>query len=142
MLLSVPINQYRVFIVEDDADDWDFLKDAFAKSGGAEELHHFFTYEALFHYMDTLSDDKLPHLIILDNQVQGVNGLMAIDTIKLNPRLVTLKLALYSSCMQDRTKADYMQHGVNLCLEKGITLQAMQEHVSKFRDLMEAAQKA
>jgi CheY-like chemotaxis protein len=84
----------------------------------------------------------LPHLIILDNQVQGVKGLIAIDTIKLDPRLVTVKLALYSSCLQDRRKADCMQHGVNLCLEKGISLQEMQEHVSKFRDLMEAAKKA
>ena len=131
------MNQYRVFTVEDDVDDRDFLKEAFAENGCAEELHHFFTYEALFLYMDALPDDKLPHLIILDNQVQGTNGSTAVESIKCNPRLANVKLALYSSCLQARVKADCIQHGVNLCLEKGNTIQAIKEHVSRFYRLME-----
>jgi CheY-like chemotaxis protein len=131
------MNQYRVFTVEDDADDRDFLQEAFDENGCAEELHHFFTYEALFQYIDRLPDEKLPHLIILDNQVQGTNGIMAVDTIKADPRLGTVKLALYSSCMQDKVKVDCMEHGINLCLEKGSSIQAIKDHVSMFRLLME-----
>ena len=131
------MSQYRIFTVEDDVDDRDFLKDAFAQNGCAEELHHFFTYEALFLYMDTLPDNKLPHLIILDNQVRGANGNTAVENIKGNPRLANIKLALYSSCLQDRVKADCVAHGVNLCLEKGNSIKGINEDVSRFYHLME-----
>jgi CheY-like chemotaxis protein len=131
------MNQYRIFTVEDDSDDRDFLKEAFDENGCVEELHHFFTYEALFLYMDTLPDAKLPHLIILDNQVQGADGNTAVESIKGNPRLSNIKLALYASCLQDRVKADCVAHGVNLCLEKGNSLQAINEDVSRFYRLME-----
>jgi CheY-like chemotaxis protein len=137
MFNSAPINKYRIFTVEDDEDDRDFLQEAFAENGCIEELRHFFTYEALFQHIDTLPDEKLPQLIILDNQVQGAYGSTALETIKSNPRLSNVKLALYSSCLQASVKSGCISHGVNLCLEKGNSLQAIKDHVSRFCLLLE-----
>src|SRR4051794_17615916 len=112
MLNSAPINKYRIYTVEDDVDDRDFLQEAFTENGCIEELRHFFTYEALFQHMDTLPDEKLPQLIILDNQVQQANGSTALETIKSNPRLTKVKLALYSSCLPASVKSDCISPGV------------------------------
>ena len=129
------MKQFRIFTVDDDIDDWESLKEAFEENDCEKELTHFFTYEALLQQLEHLPDDKLPHLIILDNWVQGTNGHTTVEAIRSNPRFSSIKLAIYSTSIREKMLTDYKVKGVDLCIEKGNSLTAIKEDVVKFFQL-------
>jgi CheY-like chemotaxis protein len=131
------MKQYRIFTVEDDVDDRDFLREAFEENGCVEELLHFFSCKAFLQYINTVPDEILPHLIILENSIQGQNSIETVDCIKNNPRLAHIKMAIYTDSLQGKVKTEYMDRGVNLCMEKGNNMRALKEDVASFYLLME-----
>src|SRR5687768_7683270 len=89
----------RIFAVEDDADDRGFLQEAFDEIGCTKELHFFELYEELLMVINSVSQDKLPQLIILDNQIQHSSAVSTIDQLLQNPRLAQVKVAVYTTSL-------------------------------------------
>jgi CheY-like chemotaxis protein len=133
------MNQSRIFVVEDDADDRDFLTTALAILGCTNELVFFNSYEELLDYLDSLPIDKLPQLIILDNQIQSTNATDTVQQLLSNLRLQHVKLAIYTASLPAYICAAYTKQGVDLCLEKGSNMEEVNEDASKFCRLAASA---
>jgi CheY-like chemotaxis protein len=133
------MNQSRIFVVEDDADDRDFLTTALGILGCTNDLVFFYSYKELLDYLDGLSIDKLPQLIILDNQIQSINATHTIQQLLSNLRLQHIKLAIYTASLPAYICAAYIKLGVDLCLEKGANMEEVNEDASKFCRLAASA---
>ena len=129
------MNLSIIFAVEDDADDRDFLQDAFELIGCTKEMIFYYSYEELLQAVDRLPDDKLPQLIILDNHMQGITAVATIELLLHNPRLPKVKLAIYTASLPAKTCEDYKAQGVHLCLQKGSTIEEIRADVLKFCQL-------
>lgn len=133
------MNQSIIFVVEDDADDSDFLHDALELLGCAKDLLFFNSYEELLECLDKLPVDKLPHLIILETHIQGVNATSTVHELLSDIRLRPVKLAIYTASLPAYICERYIRQGVHLCLEKGSTMEAINKDASKFCCLAESA---
>ncbi|HEY1112693.1 MAG TPA: hypothetical protein VGE66_04005 [Chitinophagaceae bacterium] len=126
------MTQSRIFAVEDDVEDRTFLQEAFKVNGCTKELLFLELFEELQMFLNNLSLDKLPQLIILDNYINSISAVSTIDLLVHNPRLAHVKLAIYTTSLPARTCADYIAQGVHLCLQKGSTAEQINEDVTKF----------
>jgi CheY-like chemotaxis protein len=133
------MNQSIIFVVEDDADDRDFLHNALETLGCAKELVFFDSYKGLLECLDRLPVDQLPILIILETHIQGVNATTTVHLLLSDIRLQPVKLAIYTASLPAGICERYIRQGVHLCLEKGSNIGAVNEDASKFCWLAESA---
>lgn len=133
------MNQFRIFVVEDDADDRDSLCDALELTGWTKELVFFNTYEGLLECLDGLPVNKLPQLVIQENDIQGINVTATVHQLLSNSRLLPVKSAIYTTSLPACICEYYTRQGVHLCLEKGFTMKADNEDASKFCQLTGSA---
>lgn len=133
------MNQSIIFVVEDGADDRDFLHDALELLGCAKELVFFNNYEELIECLDRLPVDQLPILIILETHIQGVNATDTVHLLLNDLHLRHIKLAIYTASLPACICERYIKQGVHLCLEKGSNMQTVNEDAFKFCKLAASA---
>jgi CheY-like chemotaxis protein len=140
--LIASMNQSRIFVVEDDADDREFLQDALELLDCTNELVFFYSYEELLECLESLPVDKLPHLIVLENHIQSINAAVTVHQLLSNIRLLPVKLAIYTASLPACICERYTRQGVHLCVEKGSNMVAVNEDASQFCQLAARAQES
>ena len=63
-----------ILLAEDDIDDQELLAEAFSQIDPAIELHSFSTGKHFLSHVESLPDDELPGLMILDYNIPEING--------------------------------------------------------------------
>lgn len=126
------MKQAIIFVVEDDADDREFLHDALELLGCAKDLLFFNSYEELLERLDRMPVEQLPILIILESHIQGVNATDTVHELLSDLHFRHIKLAIYTASLPACICERYMKQGVHLCLEKGSNREAVNEDASKF----------
>lgn len=131
------MKKYRVFIVEDDSDDYDFLRDAFTEVGCTYEIQHYRSADELLKTLSSSSTDQYPDLIVLDHQIPGRNGSEAVHQIRLDKDLDCIALIVYSTTVPPSLQEKLIRQGVDLCTLKGNTAQDILNHVQEFYNLVQ-----
>lgn len=126
------MKQYRVFIVEDDDDDFDFLKEALIAYGCTHDIQHFTNADQLLDALSGSSSDEYPDLIVLDHQTPGRNGSDTIHQIRSNKDLDSIAVVIYSSSLPTSLQEKLLAHGADLCKVKGSSAHAILQHVQEF----------
>lgn len=91
------MNVPHVLIVDDDIDDIVIYTQAFEQSRHFLQTSFFQTSEAVIPYLNSLSDEQLPHLIITDLNMPKLNGFELLRQLKSCPRLKQISVLVCST---------------------------------------------
>lgn len=130
------MKNYRVFVVEDDPDDWLFLKEAFDEVQCTNELKHFSEPDTLLKELDTLATDQYPHLVVLDNRTTRLNSREVTERLRSDPRFDPIAIIVYTSAVVPRMEEELRQSGADLCMAKGHSSVELRRHVQRFCELV------
>ena len=100
-------SKHKVFIVDDDADDRESIRDAFLENDHEHEYMFMQTGDQLMKHLDTESLDKNYSVILLDLNMPGKDGRDVLKEIKENKKLNTIPVIVLttSSSKNDREKS-------------------------------------
>jgi CheY-like chemotaxis protein len=130
------MEKYRAFVVEDDPDDWLFLKEAFEDVQCTDELRHYSEPATLLQELESLTAEQYPQLIVLDNKTQGLNSREVTERLRADSRYNHITIVVYTSAVAPRMAEDLQQCGADLCLAKGASSTELRHHVTRFCDLV------
>ena len=109
-------NSRQVFIVDDDEDDRNFLRDAFLENGYPD---HFVLFETGVMMMESLLESAvLPSLIIIDLHMPGRGGGDIVNEIKSNPKFKSIPVILFTTGLIIETKIQLLRQGTNCVVAK------------------------
>jgi len=128
-----------ILLADDDPDDRQLTRDAFAQNRLANELHTVEDGEELLEYLrrrgkyENLKNKPLPGLILLDLKLPFVMGLDVLKWIRDQPNLVPVVIILTASA-EDEDIASAYHLGANAFLTKPSEASKLQDIVKAIKD--------
>jgi len=121
------INRHNILIVDDDADDREIMKDAFAASSENGNYTFLENGDKLLEYLEQTADNGLPALILLDLNMPGKDGRETLKEIKTDKRFSHIPIVVFttSSALRDRTTS--YELGANCFITKPDTFHKLIE---------------
>ena len=120
----------RVLLVDDNVTDLELMVAAFEECLDVQLTTHTHAPSALHWVEDQVSSDRLPHLVLLDLHMPGMDGLAWLQAIRQQPALSQLPVLLYSL-----TPSDLQQQVEQLQVcgywQKPMTLSEMQNQAER-----------
>lgn len=118
----------KILIADDDPEDLELIEEAILITKQEVELHKFTNGLTAIEYLNTMNDNELPHLIILDYNMPELNGAQLLSSMNSRPRYKTIPKVIVSTsnaplhiqeCMRNGAagyivKPDSMQELYNL----------------------------
>ena len=133
----------KVILVEDDPDDRDLFDDFFSKRNDVELLPPVTNGVELIDYLETIShEDKLPDLIVLDQNMPKMNGKQTLKILKTSKRFSRITAVVYSTYADSSLIVECMKLGANMVASKPIDDDGYQKMMDDFLQLLETNQKA
>jgi CheY-like chemotaxis protein len=86
-----------VFLAEDDIDDQEFLTEALLDIDGTIRVHVEKSGDKAVGYLETLSDERLPCLIVLDYNLPLVSGHQILQNMQHYPRYKDITKVVWST---------------------------------------------
>lgn len=119
--------RHSIVIVDDDADDRDIIRDAFAMS--LQEPHFVFLEngERLLDHLAQLDNGQLPSLIMLDLNMPGKDGKETLNLIKTDNRLQCIPTVVFTTSSSYRDKQTVYNLGANCFISKPDTFNKLIE---------------
>lgn len=121
---TVPIT---ILLVDDDADDREMAREAFADSHLRNDLHCVETGEEMLSYLrregayaDPASSPT-PGLVLLDLNMPGIGGREALQRMKADPGLKHIPVIVMTTSKADEDILNSYQHGANSYITKPVT---------------------
>ena len=113
-------NRRNILIVDDDADDREIMKDAFAASSENGEYAFLENGDKLLEYLEQNVDDGLPALILLDLNMPGKDGRETLKEIKTDKRFSHIPIVVFttSSAPRDRTASSCASESGLSCVRR------------------------
>ncbi|MGZ5191885.1 MAG: response regulator [Flavisolibacter sp.] len=109
-------NRRQVFIVDDDEDDRNFLREAFLENGYPD---HFVLFETGVKMMEFLLESAFPPaLIIIDLHMPGRGGGEIVNEIKSNPKFKSIPVVLLTTGLIKEIKIQMLRLGTNCVVAK------------------------
>jgi CheY-like chemotaxis protein len=119
-----------ILIGEDDMDDQEILTEIFGEINKSFELKFLNSGRQLIKYLDELSQDDLPCLILLDYNMPELNGEEILKRINTNPRFVNIPKVVWSTSNASEYRERCIRAGAITYLVKPSTIQSLKESVS------------
>lgn len=90
-----------ILLADDDADDQELLIEAFSKTEPRVQIHSVVFGKDVIKYLESLSDDLLPDLIILDYNMPDCNGVEVLQQLNTTGRYTAIPIVLWSTSNAD-----------------------------------------
>lgn len=100
-----------IWIVDDDADDREIIRDAFQANNHHAEYMTLESGDALLQYLHENKDNGLPALILLDLNMPGKDGREALKEIKSNVAFQAVPIVVFTTSSSDRDKETSYEYG-------------------------------
>lgn len=129
---GVPI---LLLLAEDDADDREMIREAFFDSRLRNEMHEVVDGEQLLAYLrrehgyESLRDQPLPGLILLDLNMPRLDGREALEIIKRDPVLRKIPVVVLTTSQSEEDVLRSYDTGANSFITKPVTFPALVEVV-------------
>jgi CheY-like chemotaxis protein len=124
--------------VDDDAEDREFIDDAFVEIGYECEIKKFISGKDLLKYLENVEPALYPTLIVLDYSIKGMDATDILRILKQSEAYKHIPVLIYSSTCPPSRTAELKALGAYDCLEKEDSMKALVEMAKKFRDLSKA----
>ncbi|HUR09991.1 MAG TPA: response regulator [Flavitalea sp.] len=119
---------YKIFVTDDDADDFLFLRDAIAELDNTVILEHVTSCGEL---IQLLEEGKIPDLIFLDLNMPKISGRDCIEKLREEARYRDVPIIIYSTSKSIKD--------VDFCYEKGANFYLVKPNT--FRGLISSIEK-
>lgn len=133
---------YRILLVEDDADDRYIMHQAFEELSFSDDVKMFSSGEELNKYLELLSPNAFPELIVLDYNMPALNGAELALHLKKHQEYKTIPIVLYSTGMSPKMQRTLLESGVMHCYEKGMEYREVLKLAAVFTELINAKEAA
>lgn len=111
--------QYDIVMVDDDADDVEFMQDAFREIGKDTVFGTFESGKELLNYLDGLnSSSAYPTVVLMDHNIPGENGQDILSRFKHHPHQRAITFVVFSSSLSDKQIENLKEVGAINCLTK------------------------
>jgi CheY-like chemotaxis protein len=120
-----------IFMVDDDVDDFMLYHDIFKERDAGIELSFFRNPEGFICYLDKLTLDQLPDLIISDLNMPKLNGHELLLQLKASDRYKTIPLLIISTSTSVLDKDKCIKGGARGYFSKPVTMLEFQVMVDK-----------
>lgn len=107
-----------ILYVDDDSDDCIFLKSSLENSGKKADLVCSHDAEEAVRYLDSVSAEGLPSLIVLDLNMPRWSGQKALHYLKSQPHLAAIPVVILSTSGSEKEKEACRQLGAVSCYTK------------------------
>lgn len=101
--------ELHILLIEDDADDIEFLKDAFAEQNLKVKLDILTRGDQINKYLD--SNPVLPQLIVMDLNLPKIHGRQVLGIIRENPSFDKVPIAVLTTSS--------LEEDITFCMENG-----------------------
>jgi two-component system response regulator len=118
-------NRRNILIVDDDADDREIMKDAFAASSENGEYAFLENGDKLLEYLEQNVDDGLPALILLN--MPGKDGRETLKEIKTDKRFSHIPIVVFTTSSAPRDRTASYELGANCFITKPDTFNKLIE---------------
>lgn len=113
-----PIQKHSVFIVDDDADDRESIRDAFLENKHNQEFVFMKNGDQLIDHLHTAPSKVVPVVILLDLNMPGKNGKDVLREIKENDQLKQIPVIILTTSSSDNDRKTSYDLGANCFVTK------------------------
>jgi CheY-like chemotaxis protein len=117
---------HLIFIVDDDNDDREMLRDAFVSVLPDYEYALLESGDRLLEELE-LKKENLPSLILLDLNMPGKDGRETLKEIKSNPEYFHIPILIFTTSSSQRDKLQAYESGANCFISKPDTFEKLVE---------------
>ena len=110
------IDELHIVLAEDDRDDRLFFKNAFKGLKIDNKLTICEDGIALMDYLNAV--DPVPHILFLDLNMPGKNGMECLKELRANQRYADLSIAIYTSLKSPTIGEETLLQGANVFIRK------------------------
>lgn len=121
---------YRIAIVDDDADDREVIRDAFSASAKDKEFIVMENGDQMLEYLETNVLGVLPSLILLDLNMPGKDGRETLKLIKSDKRFRHIPVIIFTTSSSERDIEMAYHLGANCFISKPDTFNKLVEMTS------------
>ncbi len=107
-----------IVIADDDADDREILRDAFASNNDVAEYIFLENGDDLLKHLESCTPDNLPSIILLDLNMPGKDGREALKEIKTNVRFRHIPTLIFTTSSSHRDRETAYNLGANCFITK------------------------
>ena len=100
-----------ILVVDDDKEDHLILQDYFGDIGLKEHLAYKENGKEAFDFLESLSEEDLPELIVLDLNMPILNGVQTLLQLKRSPRYKNIPVIIYSTSENENEKRKCLSYG-------------------------------
>ncbi|MBD0333581.1 MAG: response regulator [Chitinophagaceae bacterium] len=129
------MQRQKILIVDDDADDREIIRDAFASNNFQSDYIFLENGDALLDYLNTNRQTVLPSLILLDLNMPGKDGREALKEIKTDTELQHIPTVVLTTSSSQRDRQIAYNLGANCFITKPDTFNKLVDVTSAISKL-------
>jgi CheY-like chemotaxis protein len=122
----------RIMLVEDDPDDRELFEIFYANRHDLQLLPSVGNGVELARYLEKASGHKLPHLIVLDQNMPLMNGKQTLEFLRGDPRFSNIPAVIYSTYTDSNLIVECTMLGANMVAVKPIDNEGYQKMMDDF----------
>src|SRR4051794_7570586 len=103
----------KILMIDDDMEDRMLMQDMFSEIGAPEVAHYEDSGEAALSYLDELSRNELPSVIVLDLNMPKLNGTQILRILKESEKLKDITVIIYSTSVNHIEKEQTLKLGAH-----------------------------
>jgi CheY-like chemotaxis protein len=126
----------KILVVDDDKEDHMILLEYFSESGIEKNVKFVENGIMAIEYLETIDDDSLPKLVVLDLNMPLLNGSQTLLQLKQDIRLKNIPVIIYSTSESENEKRKCLSFGAIDYLVKPVTMEEGQRMVDRFKSFI------
>lgn len=103
----------KILVVDDDDEDRMLIQEMFSEIGAPDITHYEKSGETALSYLEQLSENKLPSVIVLDLNMPKLNGTQVLKLLKTNERFKDITVIIYSTSINHIEKEQMLKLGAH-----------------------------
>jgi len=114
-----------ILLVDDDEEDYLIIKEALADLDAPQVLQYAIGGEKALSLLDRRYNEmhSLPQLIVLDLNMQVMDGLTTLRLLKSDPRFKEIPVLIYSTTIHPHVEEECLKIGAYGCIQKPCSLE-------------------
>lgn len=121
----------KILLAEDDLDDQELLAEAFQNIDPSIQLESFTTGRKFLDHIDSLPDNEIPDMVIVDYNIPEINGADLIQHLEAKKRYKNIVKLVWSTSNAQLYEDASMAMGATAYLVKPTNIEALQEIARK-----------
>jgi two-component system response regulator len=125
----------KILIVDDDVEDQMLMQEMFSELGAPDVAHYEESGEKALSYLEDLSEDELPAVIVLDLNMPRLNGTQVLKLLKANEKLKDITVIIFSTSVNHIEKEHTLKLGAHSYIIKPSSYEGCLEKARYFNNL-------